>query len=179
MRRRLAVVPAAVLGMLGAHSLAYRLVAPDGAHRHELLEMTGHSWSALVPLIVGTTFLAVIAGSWQRAAGRGRPVRFVEILLAQTSLYVLVESAERAAHGVSAWPGMELVLAGAAVQLPVALFVWAALRFVVDPAVAAVRAALNGLPQRRPAASGFVPVDSSFFSLPARCDAGRGPPLSV
>lgn len=177
MRRSIAAVPAAVIGMLAAHSLAYRLVAPDGMHRHDLLELTGHGWTSLTPLLLGAGLIAVVAGAWRRAARAGRPVRLAEIVLAQATVYSVVETVERVAAGVSPWPGAALVLAGMFVQLPVALLVWAVLRYVVDPVVTALRARLNPIGTGAFPSLGFHVVPVAFVSVPARNTAGRSPPL--
>lgn len=179
MRRRFAAVPVAVLGMLAAHTLAYRIVSPTAGHRDDLLAMTGHGWSALVPLVIGTTLLSVIVGSWQRAAGRGQSVRLAEVLVAQTSLYTFVEVIERAAHGAPLWPGAQLLIAGMLVQLPVAMVIWSVLRYVVDPVVAAVRNCFSSLEVEGLEALGFQVIVSFFVSPPSRATAGRSPPLFV
>jgi hypothetical protein len=175
--RRFLAIPAAVLGMLGAHSLAYRLVAPDDRHRHDLLELTGHGWGGVVPLLLTLAAVGLIVGSWQRASRNGRRVKLSDIILTQSVLYAVVEVAERAIAGQPLWPGASLLVAGALVQLPVALFVWSVLRYVIDPIVAALRERFSYPVDEPTPGNGFAFVACSFISLPARCTAGRGPPF--
>jgi hypothetical protein len=163
--------------MLAAHTLAYRLVTPDGRHRHDLLETTGHSWSSLIPLLLGTAVLCGLIGSWSRSTQQRRGVSFLEILTAQVGIYTLVETFERVASGSSIWPGNQLVLAGAAIQLPVTLVIWLLLRYVVDPVVDALRGEAVALVIEHHSSLGFPYLQLDFATLPSRTTAGRAPPF--
>jgi MFS family permease len=50
------------VGWLTAHALAYRLVAPHGAQREELLEETGHGYLAAAPALVACAITLLVAG---------------------------------------------------------------------------------------------------------------------
>jgi hypothetical protein len=176
MLRRLAALPVSVAGLLFAHETAYRLVAENDRHRHALLDATGHGWLGLAPTLLVLVALVALTQSWNRAAGNGRLPRFAEILGVQAFSYTAIEIGERLVTGQSPWPGLELLAAGAFVQLPAAFLVWALFRFIIDPIIASVRAARHPVEIHERRAQLFTGADSNFFSIPSRSTAGRGPP---
>lgn len=54
--------PFAAAGWLGAHAVAYRLVAPDDHHRNELLAESGHGYLGAAPLVLACAVTLVVAG---------------------------------------------------------------------------------------------------------------------
>lgn len=181
MFRRLLAVPAALLGVLGAHEFSYRLVAVDASHRHALLDATGHSWLASAPLLIALALVGLVIAAWSEATPPARPVKFHHVVALQSISYVLVEVAERVLSGHSPWPGLALVIAGAVTQLPAAALVWFLLRRAVVAVVRALRSSGHG-----PGAS-FEPLaqqplfstDFSFTSFLLTTSAGRAPPVAA
>jgi hypothetical protein len=55
-------LPLAAAGWIGAHSVAYVLVAPDPDHRAELLAESGHGYLGTAPLILACAVTVVVAG---------------------------------------------------------------------------------------------------------------------
>ena len=55
-------LPLAAAGWIGAHSVAYVLVAPDPDHRAELLSGSGHGYLGAAPLILACAITLVLAG---------------------------------------------------------------------------------------------------------------------
>jgi len=178
MFRRLAALPASIAGLLFAHEFAYRLVASDSRHRHALLDATGHGWLGLAPTLLAVAALVSFTHAWKVSVGNGRTPSFLQILAVQSGAYATVEIGERLISGHSPWPGAALLIAGAAVQLPAALFVWAVLRYVIVPAAKKMRALLTTGPLISPATrtQRWAPV---FEVVPTRfvhTRAGRAPP---
>jgi hypothetical protein len=63
MLAKLALLPLAGLGMLLGHDLGYRAVEHDDAHRHELLQSTGHGWLTLEGPLLLVLATLTIAGA--------------------------------------------------------------------------------------------------------------------
>ncbi len=190
MRRHLAwplAVPLSVLGVLAAHSLAYRLVVPDAHARGHLLASTGHGYLAYAPLVVAVS-LAVIALGFGNAIvrelrgrpGAGAPAWLVGLL--PPLAFALQEFLERyAQHGWSAWSvALEpTFVVGLGLQLPFALIA-ALLTLLLGRAartVAAILARRYGA-RLRPLRSFGVPLhpDLRRMSMLALGYAGRAPP---
>lgn len=55
-------LPLAAVGWLGAHSLAYVLVAPDADEHAQLLSETGHGYLASAPVLVACAITLLFAG---------------------------------------------------------------------------------------------------------------------
>lgn len=177
MIRRLAALPAALAGLLFAHEFAYRLVAQDAGHRHALLDATGHGWTGLIPTIFAVTILGSFIQAWRRTAGQGRTPSLWQVLLLQSISYAIVEIGERLISGHSPWPGFALLIAGAVVQFPAALIVWAVLRYVVTPAVEKVRQLLSRHQAHvKLAIPCWTNVEDTFRTRFAHQQAGRAPP---
>lgn len=177
MFRRLLALPVAFVGLLASHELAYRLVAQEPANREMILATTGHGWLKLIPFLLATGVLALGWTAWRTANGTGRTPKLLEVLATQTVAYATVEIVERLLVGHSPWPGLDLFLAGALVQLPVALVVWAALRYLLVPAAEAVLKLLRTRrPLERATSVKFHVTTDVFHTRPAVTTAGRGPP---
>ena len=123
-RERVYLALLAFAGTLGAHSIAYWLVAPDPHHHASLLLSTGHGyWGVVTPLAMGLA-VAGIAGaliSRSRAAARFGDVAGRATLL-QLAAFLAMETIERASVGESLAVIEEpVVLVGLAVQTLIAL----------------------------------------------------------
>ena len=179
MLRRLLAIPAAVLGVLFAHEMAYRIVASDAHERSHLMAETGHTWLSYVPFLINAALIGMFAAA---ATGRARNVRsprIGSILIIQSATYLTVEVIERLVAHTSPWPGWHLVLAGVALQLPVAVVVWALLRFVVIPAVDAVLRKLRRTRGLELTTASFPVTAVTFLTRLLSVRAGRAPPVSL
>lgn len=121
-------LPLGAMGWIAGHSLAYLLVAPNGAHRERLLAETGHGYFGVAPLVVACAisviliglFLAIGDGFCGRARAR---VAVWPIGLVPPLGFAVQEHLERAielngfALGVALEPPF---LVGMALQLPLA-----------------------------------------------------------
>lgn len=181
MFRRLLAVPAALLGLLGAHELSYRLAVSDATHRHDLLDATGHTWLAVLPLLIVLGVVGLVVASWAEVKTKIGSVRFTHVLALQSSAYVVVEASERLLAGHSPWPGLSLVLAGAITQLPMAFVVWFLLRNAVKAAVRGLATRSLGPVVGHPLSLVIIPAstDISFASIVRSGLFGRAPPLSA
>lgn len=127
MRRALALIGAAALGLLGAHELDYRFVVPDPEHRHDLLLRTGHGYlsrALFIVLVVGImSLVASVALGVARARNGGSPafrLRSVGTLLAivQSGGFIMLEAVERLIVGTPPDDRLLLVtLSGVGVQI--------------------------------------------------------------
>ena len=172
MFRRVSSAALALLGLLGAHELTYRLVG--GSAYQELLHSTGHSWRERTPTLIFAAFIALsIATLLSRDKKRGVP--FAAVLALQTGGYAAVEVLERVLNGHHAMPSLSLAVVGIALQLPVAALVWGAHRFVIltleglSPLVS-----VNISPEEVVALFDTERVIIKNFSFNT---GGRGPPL--
>jgi hypothetical protein len=121
-------LPLAAIGWIAAHSLAYRLVAPHGAQREQLLSETGHGYLGVAPLLVACAVTMLLAGlalaiaDGARDRARGRVAAWPVALVPPVG-FAVQEHLERAIElgalplGVALEP---VFLVGLALQLPVA-----------------------------------------------------------
>ena len=79
------------------------------------------------------------------ATNKMRNPKLWELVAIQTGSYLFVESLERAVSGHPVWLGVELLLAGLAVQFPVALFVHTIFKNVLVPTVGILRTVNLGI----------------------------------
>ena len=179
MFRRLAALPVSLAGLLFAHEFAYRLVAHNDDHRHALLDATGHGWTSLAPTLLALALLISFVHSWRITAGKGKAPSFLQILAVQSSAYAIVEIGERLLSGHNPWPGLSLLAAGVAVQLPAAFTVWALLRFIIIPAAAKLRSLLKGPELSETIESVlWIPLSQVVPTRFVHASAGRAPPSS-
>lgn len=184
-RARLLVLvsaPLAACGALLAHSLAYRIVAPDGHERSRLLAQTGHGYLTYAHTFVGACVGLVLVGAVLRAGGAfaGRPRAWP--FAALTPLGFLVqEHLERAlgGHGALTTILEPAFLFGLLLQLPLALAAWLLARALLACADALSAPATRGvlLAAAPPAVEApSAPAPPRLAAL-ASGHAGRAPPL--
>jgi hypothetical protein len=188
MRRRLAwgvAIPLALAGSEAAHALAYALVYPEAHVRGLVLGATGHGYLDWLPLALGLAaacaVLTLAAAAFDAARGRAaRSAPAWVFALVAPAAFALQEVLELSLHtGTFGWRAVlaPTFLPGLALQLPFAVFAYAAARLLLRAA-----RALGATFARRP-----VRGLSFFFALPvltphARQVApaiARGPPRSV
>jgi hypothetical protein len=123
-RPRVYLALVAFAGTLAAHSIAYRVAAPEPHHHASLLLETGHGyWSVVTPFAVALA-VAGIAGAL--VASNGSTQRFGGIaaraVVFQVVAFLVMETIERASVGGSLAVLEEpVVLIGLAIQLLAAL----------------------------------------------------------
>lgn len=113
-----------IAGVLGAHAIAYRLVVPGAAHRHEFLLRTGHGYwphAVAIGIVAGIVCaLAAVTRGWFRAPGEGAGdvARGTGVLvLMQAGGFLMLESFERvAASGPADRRVLAATVAGIALQ---------------------------------------------------------------
>jgi hypothetical protein len=133
MQRRVSMallsVPLAAAGWLTAHSVAYKLAAPDSHDRAELLSATGHGYLEVESLFVACGLVLVVAGLFASVTEgiRDRPRSRVSVrlfTLVPVLGFAVLEHVERLVeHGAVPY-GVALestFLAGIALQLPFAI----------------------------------------------------------
>jgi hypothetical protein len=174
------------LGALGAggvaltHCVAYYLAIPDGHHRAEVLQSSGHGyWPLLMTIAIGLGVTALASN----VVGPDRGVRsvsFARLATLQGGAWIVLETTERlvSGHEISGLLGEPVVWIGLALQI-VAAGIGAAL----VRAVALLAGTLRG---RRPRTDHDVPA-FAFSSVRAAHPRGlrpgvsgrtlRGPPL--
>jgi hypothetical protein len=123
-RSRIYLALVAFAGTLAAHSIAYRIAAPEPHHHASLLLETGHGyWSFVTPLAVGLA-VAGIAGALlggDRSQQRFGGIAARAVIL-QVVAFLVMETVERASIGGPLSVLQEpVVLIGLAVQVLVAL----------------------------------------------------------
>ena len=126
------------LGALGAggvaltHCVAYYLAVPDGHHRAEVLQSSGHGyWPVLMTIALGLG----VAALGSSIVDRGAPsVTFARLATLQCGAWVVLETAERmiSGHGVSGLLGEPVVWVGLALQVLAAGIGAALVRAVVS-----------------------------------------------
>ena len=176
-----------IAGVVLAHTIDYLALFPHGQARAHELQATGHAyWPAAVLLgaVAGASALALAMARGLRSGlfGAGPiagPVRLGRLASCQLVLFVALESAERAAVGVSPYVLLQSpeFWLGLALQVVVAAAVVLLLRGAEGVArrLAGARRALGPLPGR--AQSWSLPADApEFAAWIARVDP-RGPPL--
>jgi hypothetical protein len=151
------VVPIAVVGILLAHAVGYRLVAPDSGERQALLAQTGHgylahAWLAALAVLALALGIELVLGLVHRPLATR--IRCWPFLLLPPSAYLLQEHCERLLAGTTVGSTLAepAVLAGLGLQVPFALATWLLARILlrVSEALAdAWRGAAPALPARR------------------------------
>jgi hypothetical protein len=191
-RRRAAawllMLPLMVAGSQLAHALAYRLVYPEAQVRVRELFVTGHSYMAYMPLVLGMGAALELVAFWSLVADGVRRRHCAAVSPWAFALlpplgFVLQEYLERWLAGASYpwWMVLQPTFRiGLALQLPFALAAFLVARVlvrVVDRVASALREA------EPPASVGVRPRwAASVVLLPrpgalAGGHAGRGPPL--
>jgi hypothetical protein len=184
----LPALPLAAAGSAAAHALAYRIAEPDPRVRAELLEGTGHGYSALLaPFLGGCLALLVavlaahfLAGFRNRRAPSlpGWPAALVPLVA-----FVVQEHVER----LAAWGALPLSVVteptfaiGLALQLPFALLALLVAHALARVARTLGRALAVAAPERVPWPAAGRPLADGifFFRRPALAlgHAGRAPP---
>ncbi len=177
-----------VFGSQLAHSLAYRLVAPDQAERTALLAASGHRYLTYAPLaiaigatLVVVAFLAQVRGLIG-GSSRWQPTLWAFALFAP-AVFVVQEHLERLVHGrVVPWSTAtdSTFLIGLALQLPFALLAYL-LACVVLRAAAKVARAVVQTPFSGHACAVSIPAADVWAPRPGVLALGyptRGPPSS-
>lgn len=190
--RRLAwllTLPLTVLGSVLAHSLSYRIVAPEAPTRAQLLADSGHAYLAYAPAVLAlATAAALLALAGQAAAAARGPARarvaawpFATLPLLS---FALQEHLERLARDGSFPAGAALeptFLVGVALMLPLAVLALAVARVLLAVS-AAIGCALGEkrAPSPRPAPLLALSLPETLIPrlrpLPSGA-AGRAPPL--
>lgn len=175
-----------------AHSVSYRLAAPDQHDHAALLAATGHGHLALRPLLVAAALTMVIVGlaalAFEGSRGRSRPPggAFSRQPLALLPLlgFVVQEHLERLVHdgGIPLGTALERpFLLGVLLQIPFAL---AALlvAYILERAAHTLGRAFLSPPRPGfdPTAFAIAPVGATLtpMRLLALGRAERGPPAS-
>jgi hypothetical protein len=165
-RAWLAVSPVVAAGVFAAHSLAYRLTGTPSAPLHSYL---AHAPQVLLVLAVAGLVIGGLGARLDAPPARAFP-------LAALATFVLQEHVERIAHGgeLLSLVTSPAFLVGLALQLPVALVVWALARWLLR----AVRAYRPGRCARRPQyVLGVLAPRRLMVSMGnVRIPPGRGPP---
>jgi hypothetical protein len=184
----LSALPLILAGSQAAHVLAYRWVYPDAHVRLAALLSSGHAYMDKLPLVLGLAG-AVAAVSLVSAvvqAARGRrvlavpPAAFAVLPLAA---FTLQEILERSLHSSTfVWQAVEAptFLPGLALQLPVAVVVFAVARFLLRIAERVGRrlALRPPIVSVRPTRSALPSCVDALSPRPLACRlAKRGPPL--
>jgi hypothetical protein len=123
-RPRIYLALVAFAGTLAAHSIAYRIAAPEPHHHASLLLETGHGyWSFVTPLAVGLAVAGIAGALLGRARYRQRFGGIAgRAVILQVAAFLIMETVERASVGGSISVLQEpVVLIGIAVQVLVAL----------------------------------------------------------
>ncbi len=177
----------AVVGSQVAHSLAYRLVAPEADLRAHLLADTGHAYLRLAPLGLAVVSVVVVmallaeARSVRTRVSASQPRLWVFAIVAPAT-FVCQEVFERLLHdGVFplAVVTERTFVIGVALQLPFALLAWLVARLLLRTAALIVGyeeiscAWVLGVASRCWAGT---PVSRWVRSPLAACAAGRAPP---
>ena len=196
MRQRLLwllVAPLAVSASQGAHWLAFRLVAPDAAARHHLLDETGHGYLAYAPVLAGVAAALVLAALAVRATAAARggsdaggshtTVARWPFALVPLVTFAAQEHIERLLHDgtvpLHAYAERTFLL-GLALQLPFGLAAYLLARLLLAAADTV------GRHLRRLPVTPLVPDAQRAYRLPSTAPrrpalslnlAGRGPPL--
>ena len=131
MRSRLSVllvtVPLALGGLLGAHALAYLVVAGSPARSAELLAATGHGYLSIVHMVVLAVGSGLVAGGLVlRAARGGRTAPIGWAVPCQVAAFVAQEHVERIADSGRFPVGLTLqpvFLLGVALQIAVGMLI--------------------------------------------------------
>ena len=126
-------LPLAVAGWFTAHSVAYRLAAPDHHERAELLAATGHGYLELEPLFLAGGLVLVVAGLFASVTQGihdrpdSRPSVRLFTLMPVLGFAVLEPVERLVAHGsVPAGVALETTfLVGLALQFPFAVAAFA------------------------------------------------------
>jgi hypothetical protein len=182
-------LPLAVIGSQVAHSVDYRIVAPDPGERAHLLAETGHRYLAYLPLVLAlctvVVALGLVAEAGHRGGSTGRALRAWHFGLVAPAVFACQELFERLAHdGSLPWNAVfePTFVVGLAVQVPFALLAFGLARWLLR-AAAAVGRVLGGAPRHRSwPGSAVVPaptcrVDAPRLPVLALGFGTRGPPL--
>jgi hypothetical protein len=191
-RRRIAwalVLPALVGSELVAHSLAYRIVAPNPSKREVLLQETGHAYLAYLHPVFGVCLALVLAALAQRviAGSRGLPARSIpswRFALLPSVAFLLQEYTERLAyHGHIVWGTVTepAVSVGVLLQIPCGVAIFLVLRVLLRVAHrAGVLLAARSRPRPVTVQTAVVQpgrIDRPSLVALARGAAERAPPL--
>ncbi len=132
----------ASLGVVVAHTAAYRFAEPHAHARNDLLRHTGHGeWWILIALAVGAFVVACAGPLLRRRTGDSLVTStFARLALLQVSGFVLMEALERLVHdtSLSGLLGEPAVALGILLQI-VAALAGAVLLRVAASIVAAIR----------------------------------------
>jgi hypothetical protein len=164
-RAWLVVSPVIAAGVLGAHTLAYRLTGATGAPFHSYLE---HAPQVLLVLAVCGLAIGLCGARLSAPPAWVFPVAALASFVAQEQL-------ERLVHGEWALSLLmtPVLLVGLALQVPVAVLAWALARWLL----AAVGAAATERPVRASFAVVVSPMPSAANrSTGVRTPPGRAPP---
>lgn len=135
----------AVLGLLGGHHATYLAIYRDPALIEQMLDVTGHGWLSIAPLLALSALLtALVLGVRGSAPVRSFRWRFLALAAIQVVTFTLVEVGERQVVGGDLLAAMAdggwLVLGvGAAIQVGVAFLLAAASRVAERLAAALAR----------------------------------------
>jgi hypothetical protein len=179
------------VGSLFAHLAAYHLVAPERAHRDDLLQASGHGYFAHLRLclaVCAAVALLGIAGVVvdRLRGGRARPVPLWVFALVPPLGFVIQEHVERflSAETAPYAAAFEATfLLGLALQIPFALAAFFAARALLALAIA-IAERLRPFTRLRSVAGGLVLYPAASLA-PVRTPAlargysERGPPLSA
>jgi hypothetical protein len=180
--------PLALLASQAAHWLAYRLVAPTGGERVQLLATTGHGYLAYAPLGLGAcTAVALLAFAGQLPALLHSPVHPAApsvwgFAALAPLIFCCQELLERAIQGSGAsWQvAVEpTFLLGLALQLPFAFVAYLCARLLLR-AAEAIAAALVALKLQRllaPRSAACAAVPPPRLGVLALGYPTRGPPV--
>lgn len=183
----LLTAPLLLAGLVGGHSLGYRLAVADPHERARALQESGHGYWAYVPPALALCLTLVLAALALRsyAAFRGRsrgPAPPWAFALLPPLAFVLQEHLERLLVGGEVWAvaAEPCFLLGLAVQLPLALAALLLARLLESAAEAAGRA-LAGRPAgpraRPPVRAPLPPAPSvARIRVAALAYGVRGPP---
>lgn len=150
MRGRAALIGGmAAAGVVATHVLTFLVAAPDGHHRADLLDRTGHfSFTLAAAALLGLAVAGVV-----RFLPLRRPV--AHLLVVQSAGWLALESFERLAHRGADWE-LGVIALGLVVQALVALAAGVLLK--------AVEEVLDRFTRRRRPAFGAVPRPARFGS---------------
>ena len=175
-------VPIALAGCLGAHALAYRVVAPDAHERAHLLAASGHGYLAHLRIVAAAALALLFVAFVRQAAAAARglepegPSRLVALVPPRA--FVVQEHLERARHD-GAFPLHALTqpsfLVGLALQLPFALLALAVAR-LLSRAATAVGRLLARRPRRSAAAMPATVALARPRAHPVARARSRAPP---
>lgn len=177
MRSVLAATPVALIGVFTAHQITYERVA-EAAGDHAGMTMSSQTWLPGLPALLITASLLALVLALATRSPRRAP-RLGDIVAVQTTLFLVLQTADRVLHDCCAFPDAALLLTGLAAQLPTAVLAWTltriairALNFALASAPSAV--ALYG----KPATPSAAHTQFELSSLLRVSAAGpRAPPV--